>query len=506
MNFSDILCNEGFSFGQSYTSKMPGPSLAFFGCILSYSLLLLHCTSLSQDGQILLQIKKVDWRDRHNTKALSDCNESHQNPGSFPHGLFRCKRFRKLNLSENQFAGRLPRGSFLHGLFHCKRLQKLDFSSNGFAGKLPSRICELSDLRELKLANNVFSGSIPPAFGMLPKLKALFLNKNKLNGKFNVLQNLKSLAIFWIDSNPLLPGAVPRWIGDSRQPWQLGLENCKLVVGIPYFFGNLTQLQRLYLSHNRLWGNIPTSLMELSSLKQLALNYNNVSGEIPDNIHQLRSLTTLDLSHNGLSGRIPSELQWPSLVFDISYNNLSGLIPDVLDTDAYKDFLLPNPRLCESKVIGSGGAEKVYKVIMQNGQAIAIRKIWNRGKATGNFKRNGEHEENKIGEVEVDILGLICHTNIFKLLCFISSEESDFKLLVYEFMPNDSLFDSLHGNAGIEMPLQWSMCYKIALGAAPIGRANDWAHRPSGFQLEGFLPERVSAGNVPTRFLPARAV
>ncbi|GLJ50887.1 hypothetical protein SUGI_1083820 [Cryptomeria japonica] len=103
---------------------------------------------------------------------------------------------------------------------------------------------------------------------------------------------------------------------------------------------------------------------------------------------------------------------------------------------------------------------------MQNGQAIAIRKIWNRGKATGNFKRNGEHEENKIGEVEVDILGLICHTNIFKLLCFISSEESDFKLLVYEFMPNDSLFDSLHGNAGIEMPLQWSMCYKIALGAA----------------------------------------
>ncbi|GLJ50888.1 hypothetical protein SUGI_1083830 [Cryptomeria japonica] len=236
--------------------------------------------------------------------------------GSFPHGLFRCKRFRKLNLSENQFAGRLPRGSFLHGLFHCKRLQKLDFSSNGFAGKLPSRICELSDLRELKLANNVFSGSIPPAFGMLPKLKALFLNKNKLNGKFNVLQNLKSLAIFWIDSNPLLPGAVPRWIGDSRQPWQLGLENCKLVVGIPYFFGNLTQLQRLYLSHNRLWGNIPTSLMELSSLKQLALNYNNVSGEIPDNIHQLRSLTTLDLSHNGLSGRIPSELQWPSGIGD----------------------------------------------------------------------------------------------------------------------------------------------------------------------------------------------
>ncbi|GLJ50891.1 hypothetical protein SUGI_1083860 [Cryptomeria japonica] len=101
---------------------------------------------------------------------------------------------------------------------------------------------------------------------------------------------------------------------------------------------------------------------------------------------------------------------------------------------------------------------------MQNGQAI--KKIWNRGKAAGNFKRNGEHEEYKIEEVEVDILGLIRHINILKLLCCISSEESDFKLLAYEFMPNDRLFGSLHGNAGLEMPLQWSMRYKIALGAA----------------------------------------
>lgn len=71
-------------------------------------------------------------------------------------------------------------------------------------------------------------------------------------------------------------------------------------------------------------------------------------------------------------------------------------------------------------------------------------------------------------EVEVDILGLICHTNILNLLCVISSEQSDLKLLVYEFMPNGSLFDCLHGGPGNtqEMVLPWNIRYQIALGAA----------------------------------------
>ncbi|GLJ48946.1 hypothetical protein SUGI_1032720 [Cryptomeria japonica] len=91
-------------------------------------------------------------------------------------------------------------------------------------------------------------------------------------------------------------------------------------------------------------------------------------------------------------------------------------------------------------------------------------------RSTGRFKRIGEQEDNKIVEVEVEVevdtLGLIRHTNILKLLCCISSEESDFKLLVYEFMPNGSLFDHLHGGPGPQMALPWPMRYKIALGAA----------------------------------------
>ncbi|GLJ50889.1 hypothetical protein SUGI_1083840 [Cryptomeria japonica] len=551
---------------------MARPALVLFSCIVTFSLSLLPCASLSQDGVILLKMKKEYCSD---TEALNDWNESDQNPcawsriscdtfncvtkvnlsgsfisgnltsalcslpnlttlilsynefgGPFPDGLLHCKSLRQLDLSSNQFldlksnkfSGTLPIsiyelsdlrelylagnsfiGHFPHGLLHCKRLEHLDLSENLLIGRLPSRISELSELRELNLAYNDFSGSIPPAFGMLPKLEVL------------------------------------EWDIQCSREYEVSGE-------IPDFFGRLTQLEWLDMRYNHLRGNIPTSLMQLSTLGELLLDQNNLSGRIPANIHQLRSLTILGLSDNDLSGRIPSELQWDSLTyFSLSNNNLSGHIPEVLDKQAYKDNLLPNPRLCggriltlppcstpyklsperlatilvvplfivavalssiclcrssrrkptdtpswkmtpfistevngsyilrnlkESNVIGSGGSGNVYKVILQNGQAVAVKKIRNRGKLAGNLMRNGEHEENKIGEVEVDILGLIRHTNILKLLCYISSEEFDFKLLVYQFMPNGSLFDCMHGDPEPQMALQWPMRYQIALGAA----------------------------------------
>ena len=58
-------------------------------------------------------------------------------------------------------------------------------------------------------------------------------------------------------------------------------------------------------------------------------------------------------------------------------------------------------------------------------------------------------------------MGLIRHSNIIKLLCCISSEESEFKLLVYEFMPNGSLYYRLHSGS-----LEWAIRYKIVLAAA----------------------------------------
>lgn len=65
-------------------------------------------------------------------------------------------------------------------------------------------------------------------------------------------------------------------------------------------------------------------------------------------------------------------------------------------------------------------------------------------------------------DAEVATLSSVRHVNVVKLYCSITSEDSN--LLVYEYMPNGSLWDRLHTHQKIEMG--WDVRYEIALGAA----------------------------------------
>ncbi|KAH9318168.1 hypothetical protein KI387_019937, partial [Taxus chinensis] len=119
--------------------------------------------------------------------------------------------------------------------------------------------------------------------------------------------------------------------------------------------------------------------------------------------------------------------------------------------------------LKESNVIGRGSSGTVYEVTLYNGRKVAVKKIRNIV-GSGRLKRKGEQVE-----VEVDTLGLIRHTSILKLLCCISSEDVDFKLLVYEYMSNGSLAEQLHHRdlrTPDERALPWPIRYNIALAAA----------------------------------------
>ncbi|XP_059068454.1 receptor-like protein kinase HSL1 [Cryptomeria japonica] len=339
---------------------MPNRALTFFCCILTFLHLLLYCTSLSQDGLILLKIKRGDWRDKRN--ALSDWNESHKNPcawtgiscdtfntvtavdltgasisGNLTSAICALSNLTALSLQSNDFTAPFPRA-----LLHCKGLHKLDLSSNHFAGTLPSRISELSELRELNLSFNAFSGSIPQAFGMLPKLEALFFHDNSLSGPFpNFVGNLKSLKNLTFDNNPLRPSVLPTELGNLKKLQQLWLQNCSLVGRIPTFLGNLTQLEELDLSWNHLSGAIPASLMALENLTLLFLYDNNLSGQIPADVGQLRSLSELDFTDNQLYGAIPDgvgNLTYLNFL-QLSSNRLTGEIPAEVGKLRYLSYL-----------------------------------------------------------------------------------------------------------------------------------------------------------------------
>ncbi|KAB1215053.1 putative wall-associated receptor kinase-like 13 [Morella rubra] len=105
-----------------------------------------------------------------------------------------------------------------------------------------------------------------------------------------------------------------------------------------------------------------------------------------------------------------------------------------------------------NRILGQGGQGTVYKAMLPNGKIIAVEK----SKVIG---------EEKIKEFinEVVVLSRINHRNVAKLLgCCL---ETEVPLLVYEFIPNGTLFQYLH-NRNEDFSLMWDMHLRIATEVA----------------------------------------
>jgi serine/threonine protein kinase len=106
----------------------------------------------------------------------------------------------------------------------------------------------------------------------------------------------------------------------------------------------------------------------------------------------------------------------------------------------------------DDNIIGRGGAGIVYRGIMPNGEQVAVKKLLG--------SRGSAHDSGLSAEVRT--LGKIHHENIVQLLAFCSNKKTN--LLVYEYMPNGSLGEVLHGNR--DGYLKWETRLKIAIEAA----------------------------------------
>ncbi|KAK7361671.1 hypothetical protein VNO77_03745 [Canavalia gladiata] len=106
----------------------------------------------------------------------------------------------------------------------------------------------------------------------------------------------------------------------------------------------------------------------------------------------------------------------------------------------------------DANKLGQGGSGSVYKGVMPNGKTVAIKRL------SFNTTQWADHFFN-----EVNLISGINHKNLVKLLgCSITGPES---LLVYEYVPNQSLHDHLSVRR-ISQPLSWEIRHKIILGIA----------------------------------------
>ncbi|XP_058210914.1 leucine-rich repeat receptor protein kinase HPCA1 [Rhododendron vialii] len=105
----------------------------------------------------------------------------------------------------------------------------------------------------------------------------------------------------------------------------------------------------------------------------------------------------------------------------------------------------------QNNEIGYGGYGKVYKGLLSGGQLLAIKRA-QRGSTQGGLEF----------KTEIELLSRVHHKNLVGLVgfCFEQGEQ----MLVYEFMPNGTLKESLSGKSGIH--LDWKRRLRIALGSA----------------------------------------
>ncbi|RDY02760.1 Wall-associated receptor kinase-like 10, partial [Mucuna pruriens] len=103
-----------------------------------------------------------------------------------------------------------------------------------------------------------------------------------------------------------------------------------------------------------------------------------------------------------------------------------------------------------NSILGKGGQGTVYKGMLVDGKIVAVKK----------FKVKGNVEE---FINEFIILSQINHRNVVKLLgCCL---ESEVPLLVYEFIPNGTLFEYIHGQND-DLPMTWDVRLRIATEVA----------------------------------------
>ncbi|XP_057969936.1 leucine-rich repeat receptor protein kinase HPCA1 isoform X2 [Malania oleifera] len=105
----------------------------------------------------------------------------------------------------------------------------------------------------------------------------------------------------------------------------------------------------------------------------------------------------------------------------------------------------------ESNEVGFGGFGKVYKGMLSDGQVLAIKRA-----------QQGSMQGGLEFKTEIELLSRVHHKNLVGLVgfCFEQGEQ----MLVYEFMPNGTLRESLSGRSGIY--LDWKRRLRIALGSA----------------------------------------
>ncbi|KAL4376210.1 hypothetical protein GQ457_02G006300 [Hibiscus cannabinus] len=117
----------------------------------------------------------------------------------------------------------------------------------------------------------------------------------------------------------------------------------------------------------------------------------------------------------------------------------------------YEELIQATSGFSEHNLLGEGGFGCVYKGILTDGREVAVKQL----------KIGGGQGEREF-RAEVEIISRVHHRHLVSLVGYCISEHQ--RLLVYDYVPNNTLHYHLHGRGRPVM--DWAVRVKVAAGAA----------------------------------------
>ncbi|KAF9688525.1 hypothetical protein SADUNF_Sadunf02G0206100 [Salix dunnii] len=432
----------------------------------------------------------------------------------------------RLDLSSNYFSGSIP-SSF----GSISRLKLLNLSDNSLMGSVPVELGNLSNLVELNLSMNALSGMLPVEFMRLRNLEVLVLRDNRLEGRLpdGLFSSLAKLRVLELRENKFA-GALPvaLWSLQNLQILDVSANNFTADLSNFSLKGHASGTV-FNLSNNQLYGT-PACLSENCNSIDLSGNY--FQGKVPfssprngslgmnclQTVPDQRSLEdcrmfyaerglTFDYFGNPESRQQPLPSPVPRkrkrwiyilggllggvgfitilvLVIVVVLRKFSnaitnergsadvGRVPDgdspplpkdppsessLRESFTYEQLLGLTSEFSERNLIKHGHSGDLYQGFLEGGIPIVVKRI---------NLLSLKHYSNMI---ELEFLSNYSHARFVPLLGHCLENENQ-KLLVYKYMPNRDLAESLYRVTKSEddglQSLDWITRLKIATGAA----------------------------------------
>lgn len=120
-------------------------------------------------------------------------------------------------------------------------------------------------------------------------------------------------------------------------------------------------------------------------------------------------------------------------------------------TFTYEELARATDGFSDANLLGQGGFGYVHRGILPNGKEVAVKQL-----------KAGSGQGEREFQAEVEIISRVHHKHLVSLVGYCSTGFQ--RLLVYEFVPNNTLEFHLHGKGRPTM--DWSTRLRIALGSA----------------------------------------